>query len=116
YEEERRHTEASAEIERARAEAAQERADAILATISDGFLAFDSEWRFVYVNAAAERMLGRKSSELIGKVIWVEYAGVVSATLEAHYRRVMTERVPLVLENFDLRRRRWFYVRGHPTR
>ena len=44
---------------RRQAQMAQERAEGILASISDGFLALDRDWRFTYVNSAAERMLGR---------------------------------------------------------
>ena len=32
-----------------------------------------SDWRFTYVNSAAERMLGRAGGELIGKNYWEEY-------------------------------------------
>jgi PAS domain S-box-containing protein len=44
--------------------------DEILASISDGFVAFDNEWRFTYVNAAAERMWRRQASELLGRTIF----------------------------------------------
>ena len=33
----------------------------------------DADWRFVYVNDAAERMLGRHRDELIGNVLWEAY-------------------------------------------
>ena len=36
---------------------AQERAETILASINDGLIVLDGEWRFTYANAAAERML-----------------------------------------------------------
>ena len=52
---------------------AQERAEAILASINDGFLVLDQDWRFTYVNSAAERMLGRPGADLIGKNYWEEY-------------------------------------------
>ena len=42
---------------RQEAQAARERAEGILASISDGFIALDRDYRFTYVNAAAERMM-----------------------------------------------------------
>jgi PAS domain S-box-containing protein len=42
----------------------------ILESIGEGFIALDPEFRYVYVNQAAERMLGRSRSELIGHKPW----------------------------------------------
>src|SRR5256714_13655584 len=42
-------------------------ADAILASISDGIVALDNEWRLVYANPAAQRIWGRDLGPLIGK-------------------------------------------------
>lgn len=37
-----------------------------LESISDGFIRFDPEWRFTYLNSRAAEMLGRKPEELLG--------------------------------------------------
>lgn len=37
----------------------------------EGFVAYDSGWRMAYMNAAAERILGRSRSEVLGKT-WHE--------------------------------------------
>jgi PAS domain-containing protein len=42
----------------------------LLETIGEGFLALDRELRYTYVNPAAEEMLGRSRSELIGRAPW----------------------------------------------
>ena len=47
---------------RLQAQMAQERVEGILASINDGFLALDEDWRFIYVNASAERLLGRSAA------------------------------------------------------
>ena len=44
---------------RLQAQMAQERAETILASINDGLLVLDTDWRFTYANAAAERMLNQ---------------------------------------------------------
>jgi PAS domain-containing protein len=43
---------------RAEARRAQEQAAALLESITDGFVALDSDWRFTYINAEAERING----------------------------------------------------------
>ena len=42
-------------------------AEAILESITDGFLALDREWRITYVNAEAERINGLRASEMLGR-------------------------------------------------
>jgi PAS domain S-box-containing protein len=42
----------------------------LLESSQEGIAAFDEEWRFVYLNATAERLLGRSRHELIGAVLW----------------------------------------------
>ena len=63
---------------RIQAEMAQERVEGILASINDGFIALDREWRFIYVNASAERLMDRAAKELIGKIYWDEYPAKAS--------------------------------------
>jgi signal transduction histidine kinase/DNA-binding response OmpR family regulator len=101
---------------RRQAQMAQERAEGILASISDGFLALDRDWRFTYVNSAAERMLDRAGGELIGKNYWEEYPASGGAAREINYRRAMAERVSVAFENYHAPLRRWFDIRAYPAR
>ncbi|MEN8374988.1 MAG: ATP-binding protein [Gemmatimonadota bacterium] len=55
---------------RAEAEAATVRVSGILESLTDGFLAFDEEWRFSYVNGTGERLCGRPRRELLGRDFW----------------------------------------------
>jgi PAS domain-containing protein len=45
------------------------RAEAVLAGISDGIAAFDNDWRLVYGNPAVGRLLGRDITSLIGRTL-----------------------------------------------
>ena len=42
----------------------------VLEAMPAGFYSLDREWRFTYVNAEAERLLGRSRDELLGRVLW----------------------------------------------
>ena len=44
-----------------------------LESIGDGFLTLDADWRFVYLNAAAERILSFRREDILGKTLW-EYS------------------------------------------
>jgi PAS domain S-box-containing protein len=58
----------------------------ILEAMTTAFFSLDHEWRFTYVNAEGERVLGRSRSELLGGVIWELFPAAVGGIFEEHYR------------------------------
>ncbi|HWJ22674.1 MAG TPA: PAS domain-containing protein [Gemmatimonadaceae bacterium] len=44
--------------------------DRLLESMTDAFAAFDDDWRYTFVNAEAERLLGRPREALLGRVVW----------------------------------------------
>jgi PAS domain S-box-containing protein len=100
---------------RRKAEDAQERIESILSSIRDGLLVLDRDWRFVYLNPAAEQLLGSRAGDVIGKNHWDVYPDALGSPLETNYRRAMNERVTLSFENYYDPWRRWFDLRVFPT-
>jgi CheY-like chemotaxis protein len=70
----------------------------VLESLSDGMFCLDASWRFTFVNAMAERILGRTRGELLGQVIWTVLPGLETSTLGVAYRRAMTEGVPVTVD------------------
>ena len=105
----RRQAEAAIQIE-------EERSRLILESITDGFYALDSDWRFIYMNSAGERILERSKGELIGKRLWEEYPGAVGTEFERVYRRVAcgqgSESITAHYPDLD----RWYEVTAYPAR
>src|SRR5213595_118025 len=58
----------------------------ILEKTSDGFFAVDRNWRFTFVNRQAERLLGRRREELLGKDFWIEMPEFSGHAFEENYR------------------------------
>jgi PAS domain S-box-containing protein len=56
--------------------------------ISDAVMILDHDWRFQFLNAQAERVLGRTRDELLGRDVWVEFPAAVGTDFEIVYRRV----------------------------
>ena len=83
------------EAERERSEKA-----AILESITDAFFALDHAWRFVYVNAEAERVLQRPRIALIGKCVWTEFPEAVGSHFEQEYRRAVADQVTVTFETW----------------
>ncbi|WP_435018220.1 PAS domain-containing protein [Tundrisphaera sp. TA3] len=104
--------------ERYRAELAlresERRVVTILESIADGFIAMDSGWRFVYINAQAEAMLGRPRGELLGRVAWEEFPAGVGSVYDLHYRRAVAEGVPVAFEVDYAPLGRRFSVHAYP--
>ncbi len=88
----------------------------VLESVSDGFLACDTEFRFVYVNGSAERQLARSRDELLGQRLYDVYpelaapGGLDAATLrDAAQTGRSIER-----EYFSTSAGRWFRGSVHP--
>ncbi len=96
-------------------ETEEHRNSLILESIIDGFLACDEEWRFVYVNATAERVLGIKRSEVIGKNHWEVYPQTLSTLMEHEYRLAASGQ-NRDFEYYCTLRGRWFYSRCFPRK
>lgn len=88
----------------------------ILESITDGLLVVDSNYRFTYVNAAAEHLLHCKREHALGRNLWEEYPGILDTVAHREYVRAMTERVPVTFQNLYEPWGRWFDVRAYPHR
>ncbi len=64
----------------------------VLETMSAAFYSLDREWRFAYVNAEAERLLGRSRDELLGGIVWDLFPDAVGSAFEEHYRAAVDSR------------------------
>ena len=64
----------------------EEKASSILESISDGFVTLDGEWRYIYVNAEAERLNGLSRIEHLGKAIWELFPDMAGTVLEERLR------------------------------
>ncbi len=89
----------------------QERNTAILNGIADTFYSLDRQWRFTLVNPAAERApFGRPASELVGRVIWELYPGLIGTSIQRHY---LDAAAKLCLEHYEAQsplNGRWYEV------
>jgi two-component system cell cycle sensor histidine kinase/response regulator CckA len=88
----------------------------ILESIPDAFMALDREFRFTYVNQAAEILLAKPRAELLGKNVWSLYPEVLGSIAEARSRRGLAERTPLHFEYYYPVWNRWAYVSAYPDR
>jgi PAS domain S-box-containing protein len=87
----------------------------ILEKTSDGFFAVDRHWKFTFVNPQAERLLGRRREELLGKDFWMEVPEFTGQAFEENYRRAMSEQVAIEFEASDSSGKTWFELLAYPS-
>jgi PAS domain S-box-containing protein len=88
----------------------------VLESMSAAFYSLDRGWRFSYVNAEAERLLGRSREELLGGSVWELYPAAVGSAFEEEFRaavvtgetRVFEAYYPPPLDG-------WYEVRAWPS-
>jgi len=95
---------------------AHRRTTGILESISDGFNVFDREWRYIYVNAAAARMVRMSREELLGKSVWDLWPRAADSPFGVACRRAVAENVQVQVEAFYPEPlNAWFEVRCYPS-
>lgn len=104
-----------AEALRAEAESAQRALEAVLSSISDGFMTVDRNWRFTRVNAKAAAIAGMTPEAMIGRRVWDLFPDTVGTMLHRQANRAATKRVAVEFEYFCPRLDRWFEYRIYPS-
>ncbi len=95
---------------------AHRRTTAVLDAINEGFVILDRDWRFVFVNAAAERFILKSREELLGKSHWEAFPEASHRQFGVEYRRAVAEGIPVHFEEFYPEPlNRWFEVRAYPS-
>jgi PAS domain S-box-containing protein len=88
----------------------------LLESISDGFVAFDRDWRYTFVNARAAELLRHRPEELLGRRAWDVFPDLVGSTFELEARRAVTEQIPRKLEFFYAPYGLWTEIRMFPSK
>ncbi|HYQ45006.1 MAG TPA: PAS domain S-box protein [Polyangiaceae bacterium] len=108
--------------ERKRAEDAlrktEERYRSTLDTILEGCQLISFDWRYLYLNPAAEVQSGKPNSELLGRQMQEVWPGVENSPVYALLRRCMDERISVHAETkvqFTNGKKGWFDVRAQPV-
>ncbi len=97
-------------------EAANRRADRILASITDGFFALDRDWRFTYLNPQCEPLMDRRPADLLGRVFWDEFPAAVGSRFERQYRLVVDSGQAVNFEEYYPPLKAWYEIHALSVR
>jgi len=99
----------------AQAHQLESRLTTTLENLTDGFFTLDHDWRFSYLNHQAELLLQRPRAELLGRVVWEEFAPARGTIFESEYRRAVAEQVSVSFETFYPPLGAWLQAHAYPS-
>jgi len=82
-------------------------------TITDGFFTVDRNWIVKKWNSNAERMLGVKGEDIIGKNIWNEFAEIITLDFYAKYHQAFLQNIPAHFVEYWPEMSQWFDVTAY---
>src|SRR5438128_12193349 len=88
--------------------------DSVLASVADVHIVFDREWRYLHVNQACVRAMGRTAEEILGRTLWELYPDIIGSELDREYRRAMNERVAVAFDFYYAGTDTWWANRFFP--
>jgi PAS domain S-box-containing protein len=89
--------------------------EAVLASIQDGLLVLDKDWRCTYLNEAAAAFLKTPAKELIGRVVWDVFPASRYPRLHDAFTRAAEQKVSVRFEGFSESLGRWYECRCYST-
>ncbi|MDX1829777.1 MAG: PAS domain S-box protein [Lutibacter sp.] len=79
-----------------------------ISSINDGFVILDKNSNYLYVNKKAEILLGKNSSELLGKNIWVEFPEKEGDVFYDSFHKAIETNTTIHFENYFEPWNKWF--------
>jgi signal transduction histidine kinase/ActR/RegA family two-component response regulator len=93
---------------RDRTESARQRLERFLESTGDAFMAFDSQWRYVYVNSRAAHFARLPPDQMIGRRIFELFPDITNVPFFKTADKVMRDRIPMSVESFYAPLDTWF--------
>ena len=88
----------------------------VLEAMPAGFYSLDREWRFTHVNAEAERLLGRRREDLLGRVLWEQFPAALNSIFEDSYLTAVRTGQPIAFDAYyPAPLDGWYELRAWPS-
>ncbi|ATB38829.1 hypothetical protein CYFUS_004264 [Cystobacter fuscus] len=91
------------------------RLEHLLEAATDGVLALDTDGRALYLNASAERILGRARAELLGHPLWSRLSRLEGTEFGRACQRALTQGLPSTVEEYFAPLGAWVQARVSPS-
>lgn len=90
--------------------------DPMVAAMPVGLYVLDADWRFSYVNAEAEKLIGRGLDDVAGQTLWEAFPAAVGSEIEESYRAAVASGESVSFETYYPEPLNgWYDVRAQPV-
>ncbi|MBL8214002.1 MAG: PAS domain S-box protein [Bryobacterales bacterium] len=87
----------------------------LLDSVSDAFFALDSDFRYLWLNRAAERMIGIKREDLTGRLTWDIFPDSRNGPFHTACAQALQTQLPAEFESYYQTWGRWYTNRVYPS-
>ncbi len=87
-----------------------------MASIKDGFVILDKKTNYLFVNKQAAKLLGKKTTDLIGKNLWEEFPESEGDLFYDEFHNAIKTNKPVSFENYFAPWNKWFENRIIPSK
>ncbi|GER89598.1 hypothetical protein KDW_37600 [Dictyobacter vulcani] len=87
----------------------------ILESISDAFFMIDNQWRYIYVNSQAEKLLEKKITELLGQHIEQATPAFADPFFHRKFQKAVSTQQAQHFEAFSVPQKKWFELHVYPS-
>ena len=86
----------------------------MLERITDGFVSLDAEWRILYANPQAEKMVPVRREDYEGRNFWTIFPELAGTVFQEQYERAVREKVAVHFETYFAPLGQWYEVSAYP--
>jgi PAS domain S-box-containing protein len=93
----------------------EEKFRTLVESVSDAFVALDTNWKYTYVNRKAGELLNRDPAYLTGKHIWTEFPDAMGKPFQVAYEKAMRDQQQASLSEYFPDNNRWIENNIYPS-
>ncbi|MCH7412260.1 PAS domain S-box protein [Belliella sp. R4-6] len=86
-----------------------------LESIQDGFYAIDNDSIITYWNNEAEKLLGKKREDVLGKNLWEIFPEAVNLKFYPNYSKAKAKNIPVRFEEYFPPLKSWYEITAFPS-
>ena len=91
-----------------------DRLNALLTSINDGFISLDKAWNLTYLNSQAEQLLGISQEGALGINLWTLFPEDADGPCRQHYQQAIDTGQTVGFEMYFKREQRWLEIKAYP--
>jgi PAS domain S-box-containing protein len=84
-------------------------------SMTDAFYLLDRNWQLVYINDAADRLIGGTAKHLLGQTIWGAFPSLIGTPLYDGFHQALRDNCPFHTEFYSEQMQNWIELSAYPS-